>query len=109
MAHAALVGRQIGLQLVFPAPEQLETPSVPDHGVEGREEAQPVRRPSAGRPRAPLPAARTTTGCRPGHGHSGLWRALGPAAPRRPGAALRGRPRTLRYTTSRVGFQTDML
>src|SRR6266566_2735989 len=42
MAHAALVGWHIGLQLVFPAPEQLEAPAVPDHGVEGREEAQPV-------------------------------------------------------------------
>src|SRR5436309_7411675 len=42
MAHAALVGWHIGLQLVFPGPEQLEAPAVPDHGVEGREEAQPV-------------------------------------------------------------------
>jgi hypothetical protein len=37
---SALVGRHIGLQLVFPAPEQLEAPAVPDDGVEGREEAQ---------------------------------------------------------------------
>jgi len=36
------MGRHIRFQLVFLAPEQLETPSVPDHGVEGREEAQPV-------------------------------------------------------------------
>ena len=42
MTHAALVGRHIGLQLVFPAPEQLEAPSVPDHRVEGRKKAQPV-------------------------------------------------------------------
>jgi len=42
MTQAAFVGWHIGLQLVFPAPEQLEAPSVPHHGVEGCEEAQPV-------------------------------------------------------------------
>src|SRR5437868_3445872 len=42
MTHAALMSWDIGLQLVFPTPEQLEAPAVPDHGVEWREEAQPA-------------------------------------------------------------------
>src|SRR5579862_1855280 len=39
MAHAALVGRNIRLQLVLPFPKQLEAPAIPDHGVKGRQEA----------------------------------------------------------------------
>src|ERR1700733_965311 len=39
MSHATLMSWHVGLQLVFPAPQQLEAPAVPDHGVEGRKEA----------------------------------------------------------------------
>src|SRR5580698_634711 len=40
MAHAALVGWHIGFEFVFPSPEQFKPPPIPDHGVEGRKEAQ---------------------------------------------------------------------
>src|SRR2546427_592374 len=33
---------RIGLELVGPAPEQREAAPVPDHGIEGREQAQPL-------------------------------------------------------------------
>src|ERR1700751_886451 len=42
MAHAALVRRHVGFELVLPLPEQPEAAAIPDYGIEGREEAQVV-------------------------------------------------------------------
>src|ERR1700728_2348505 len=48
MAHASFVRRHIGFQLVFPTPKQLEASPVPDHRVEGREQAYSVVDPVPG-------------------------------------------------------------
>src|SRR5256885_15819092 len=69
---------RIGLELVGPAPEQREAAPVPDHGIEGREQAQPLVEGMAARAGGLVGGA--------GPGGSGLWGTWpplpGPPAPR---------------------------